>query len=109
DPGERLQRAGARTRIEPLPVAGLADVEWRGDVHEDEATVRLDHRAHFAAHGVVRRDRRADRDPPVMGDLGRDEADASNVEVTIATREAELGRQVPANDVAVEDGHAAFG
>src|SRR5262249_29185323 len=50
----------------------------------------------------VRRYRRADRDAAVAGDLGRDEPDARDVEVTIGAGEGQPGRQELPDAVAVQ-------
>ena len=72
---------------------------------EDEAPNRRDHRAHVLPGAIVRRDRRADRDAPVLRDLGRDVADAANVDITMLLGEAELGGQMLADDVPVQQRH----
>src|SRR5204863_22677 len=72
-------------------VAGLAHLDRRRDVHEHEAPARLDQAPHIAPRGVVRRDRRAHRDPPVLGDLRGHEADAPDVQVAVLFREPQLG------------------
>ena len=52
---------------------------------------------------VVRRDRGTDGDAAVLGDFRRDVADAADVDVAVFLREAELAREVLADQVAVED------
>ena len=63
----------------------------------------VDHCADVFAGVVVRRDRGADGDAAVLGDLGGDVADAADVDVAVLLREAELAGEVLADQVAVED------
>src|SRR5205807_9149024 len=102
DAGELLQRAGTRLGIQALAVACLAHLEGRDQMHEDEPPAGLNHGPGILAGGIVGRDRGANRDAAVLGDLGRYEADAAYVDVAVLLREAEFGREVSANDVAVE-------
>ena len=67
--------------------------------------MRLDHGPHLLAHRVVGGDRGAEGDPVVLGDLGGDEADAGDVQVAVLAGEAQLGGEVLAHDVAVEERH----
>ena len=62
---------------------------------------------HLLAGLVERRDRAADRDPAVAGDLGGHPADPADVGLPVLLGEGQPGRQVPAYDVAVEAGHGA--
>ena len=77
------------------------------DVDLDHRPVGLDHLAHVAARSGVRRDRRADRDPAVLGDLAGHEADAPHVDVPVRLGEPQLAREVMAHDVTVEEGDRA--
>ncbi len=76
-------------------------------MHFAEGAIGFDHLAHRAAGGRVGRDRGADGDAAVLGDLGGDIADAADVDVAMLFREAKLGRQVLAHHVAVEQRHRA--
>src|SRR6478735_7487556 len=108
DAGELGDLAGARLRVEALAVAALALLERRGDVDQEEgAPGGLDHLPHLLAGLGERRDRRADRDPAVAGDLGGDPADAADVGLAVGLAEGEPRGQVTAYDVAVEAGHRA--
>src|SRR5262249_52289801 len=101
DAREPLEDARARLRIQTLAVARLANLERRRDVDLDEAAERLDHLAHDLARRGIGRDRRADRDAAVLGDLARDVADTLDVEIAVLLREPELARQVLAHEIAV--------
>jgi hypothetical protein len=77
DPGEARQPTGSGAGVEALDVPGLAHLDRRRDVDEHEAATGLLHqRPDLAAGAVVGRDRGAQRDAAVPGDLGGDEADA---------------------------------
>src|SRR5690606_10570219 len=89
--GELLDLALARQLVETLAVAPLALLQAGRDVHLDEGAVLLDHLAHGAPGCGVGRDRRAERDTAILGDLGRDVADPANVDVAVLLGEAELG------------------
>src|SRR5207302_1274461 len=58
------------------------------------------------ACGVIWCDGRTDGDATRFGDLGRDIADTPDVEVAMLSREPELGREVPPDEIAVEDRQA---
>ena len=107
DAGELGDHAGPGLGVEALAVTRLAHLQRRRDVHEHEAAGLGDHGPDVAADLVVGRDGRAHGDAAGPGDLGGDEADAADVEVAVVAREAELGRQVQAHAIAVEQGHAA--
>ena len=95
--------------VEALAVAALALLQRGGDVDEEErAAGLLDHRADLLAGLVERRDRAADRDAAVPGDLGGDPADPADVGLAVLLGEGQPGRQVPAYDVAVEAGDRAL-
>ncbi len=66
-------------------------------MHQNEASVRLDHLPDMFACGVVRRNGRANGDPTVLGDFRGHIADAPDVNVTMLFRETELGRQMLAH------------
>ncbi|MPL71146.1 hypothetical protein SDC9_16917 [bioreactor metagenome] len=107
DPGEFLDLAFAGELVEALAVARFTFLERGGDMHFDEGAVGLDHLAHGATGRGIGRDRGADRDAAVLGDLGGDIADALDVDVAVLFREAELRGQVLAHHVAVEQRHRA--
>ena len=107
DAGELADQPGAGLGVEALAITRLAHLERGGDVDEDEPAGVLDHGSHVAPHAVVRSDRRADGDAPGAGDLGGDESDAADVQVAVLAREAELGREVVAHQIAVEERDAA--
>ena len=107
DAGELLEDPGPRLGVEALAVPLLAHLERRGDVDQDEPAARLDHPTDLLAGRVVRGDRGADGDATVLGDLRGDEADAPDVEVAVLLGEPELGAEVLAHQVAVEQGDRA--
>ena len=108
DAGELGDLAGAGLGVEALAVAALALLERRGHVDEEEGAAGvLDHLPHLLAGLVERRDRAADRDAAVAGDLGRHPADAADVGLAVGLGEGEAGREVAAYDVAVEAGQGA--
>ena len=109
DAGEVGDLAAPGLGVEALAVPALALLEGGGDVHEEEgAAGRVDHLAHLGAGLGERRDRAADREPAVAGDLGGDPADAADVGLAVLAGEREPGRQVAAHDVAVEAGDRAL-
>ena len=69
-----------------------------------QGPVAGDQAPHLAPRGVVRGDRGAEGDPAVLGDLAGHVADPADVQVPVLLRERELRRQVPAHDVAVQEG-----
>ena len=73
----------------------------------EEGAVGLDHLAHRGPGRLVGRDRGADGDAAVLGDLRGDVADAADVDVAVLLGEAELGGEVLAHHVAVEQRHRA--
>ena len=75
----------------------------------DEGTKAFHVFAHGAAGGGVRRDRRADGDAAVLGDLGGDIADAADVQIAVLFAKAQFRRQVLADNVPIQqrDGTAA--
>ena len=103
---EIINLAPPRPGVHALCVTPLANLDGR--VNEDfDETLGSHHAAHFVARRAVRTHRRADGDAAVAHDLGRDEADASDVRVAVVPAEAQAFRQVRANHVAVEQRHAA--
>ena len=100
---------GPRLGVEALAVAALALLERRGDVDQEERAAGVgDHLPHLLAGLVERRDRAADRDAAVPGDLRGHPADPADVGLAVLLGEGQSGRQVPAYDVAVEAGHGAL-
>src|SRR5581483_6442052 len=97
DAGELLDDPGPGLGVEALAVAGLAGLERRGHVDEDEPAAFLDHVPHVLAGLVVGGDGGADGDAAVLGDLGGDVADPADVDVAVLLGEAELRRQVLAD------------
>ena len=74
-------------------------------MHFDEGAEFLDFFAHRATRRGIGRDGRTDGDAAILGDLGRDIADAANVEVAVFLREAELRREVLTHDIAIKQRH----
>ena len=108
DAGELGDLTAPGLGVEALAVAPLALLERGGDVHEEErAARRVGHRPDLLPGLVERRDRAADRDPAVPGDLGGDPPDPADVGLAVLLGEGQAGGQVPAYDVAVEAGHRA--
>ena len=101
-PGEPLDLAGERLRVEAVHVAAGALVERGPDVDLDERAVLLDQRACVSACLGVRRDRRDDDGAAVAGDARGHPAEPLDVRVAILLREAEALREVRADGVAVE-------
>src|SRR5262249_4898438 len=108
DAGELLDEPGARLRVEALHIALLAGFELRPRVHEHEAADRLDHLAHFLPNAAIRANRRAERDAAVLRNLGRHITDPPDVHVSMLLRESQLGGQVAADDISVEERHGAL-
>ena len=95
--------------VEALAVPALALLQRGGDVDQEErAAGLLDHRPHLLPGLVERRDRAADRDPAVPGDLGGHPADPADVGLAVLLGEGQAGGEVPAYDVAVEAGDGAL-
>src|ERR1700722_14084925 len=103
DTSEFLKNAGTRLGVESLAIALLADLNARGDVHQDESTIRLDHLANVFAGRVIRRDGRTNGDPAVLGNFRRHVPDAADVDVAMFFGESQFGREMLAHKVAVED------
>src|SRR5436309_12567079 len=101
DAGEVANPSLARLRVHALVVARLTYVEWRVHEHFDEA-VRADHVAQFLARASVGAHGRANDDPTVAHDLGRDVADAPYVGITIFLAEAQALGQQGSNHVAIQ-------
>src|SRR5712672_2022411 len=59
------------------------------------------------ACGVIRRYGRANSDTAILGNLRCDVANAPDVDVSMLLGEAEFGRQVFSNQIAIEQGHGA--
>src|SRR5262249_43832915 len=87
DASEFFDDAGACLGIKPFAVALFTFFNTRVDMHEDEATMRGDHRADFLANVVIRCDRGADANAAVLGDLGGDEANAADIDIAVLFRE----------------------
>ena len=84
DAGELGDLARPGLGVEALAVAALALLERGGDVDEEEGAAGvLDHLPHLLAGLVEGRDRAADGDPAVAGDLGGDPADPPDVGLAI--------------------------
>ena len=91
--GEARDQPGAGLGVQALAVARRADVHRGRDVDEQEVADLGDQLARGRARRGVRRDRRADRDAAMPGDLGRDVTDARDVEVPVGPGEGEPGGQ----------------
>ena len=94
-------------RVEALAVARLAHVERRAHPDEQERAVLLGERARVPATRGERGDRRRDGDAAVGGDQRRDPRDPIDVDLARRRVEPEPAREVLADLVAVEQGHAA--
>src|SRR3984885_14042557 len=62
DASEFLENSGARFGIQPFALPSPANIDRRGDVHQKDPAVGLNHLAHVLASRVVRRDRSANSD-----------------------------------------------
>jgi len=107
DAGEFLQDAGARLGVETFAVTAFAHVHRSGEVDENETADGFDEGTDIFAGCVVGRDRGADGDAAVLGNLGGDVADAADVDVAVLLGKAELAREMLPDEVAVEHGDGA--
>ena len=107
DSGELFDLAFAGQFIQAFAVAAFAFLDRGCNVHFDKGTELLNALTDLTAGGGIGRDRRADGDATVLGDLGRDIADALDVEIAVLFREAQLGGQVLTHNIAVQKGHGA--
>ena len=71
-------------------------------MHHDESTQRCNHAAHLFPHGIVGSDGSTDGNATVLGDLGSDVPDASDVEIAMFAGKTELGREMLADQIAVK-------
>src|SRR5919198_5608639 len=101
NPSELFYDSRARLGVEALAVPLLAYLERRGDVHEEVAPAFFDQRPVFLPDIVVRRNRCADRDAAVFGDLAGHKSDAPDVDVAMLLGKSQLGREVLPHQVAV--------
>ena len=100
DPGERLQRAGARLGVMALGVAALAHVGRRRDIDLAERGV-----GDAARRGAVfrrRRNRRDDGDMPVARQMSGDFGEPADVLGAVGGGEAEIAVQPGAQGIAVQ-------
>src|SRR5205823_13177333 len=74
-------------------------------MHHDESTQRCNHAAHLFPHGIVGSDGSTDGNATVLGDLGSDVPDASDVEVAMFAGKTKLGGQMLADKIAVKKRH----
>src|SRR5580765_3933827 len=95
----------ARLGIQALAVALFTNVNRSRHVNENEPAERLDHLTDSFTGGLIRSNRSAHRNPAVLRDLGRNVADAADVDVAVLFRESKFGRQVLADQVAVQKGN----
>ena len=70
--GEFRNQPRPRLGVKTFTVTRFTGFDGGGDVNFDKAANRFDHGPHVAAGQSVGRDRRADGDAPVLGDLGGD-------------------------------------
>src|SRR5437899_8244590 len=68
----------------------------------DKPAQRRNHGADLFPRGVVRSNGRTDGNSPVLGDLGSDVSDASNVEVAMFTGKTKLGGQMLPDKIAIK-------
>ena len=71
-------------------------------MHLEKAALRCHHVAHLAPRGGIGRNGCAHRHAAMLGDLGRHEADAPDIDVAMLARETQFRRQILAHDVAVQ-------
>ena len=102
DAGELLDQACPRLGVQALAVPLLADLDWGRDVDEQEVAHLGNHLPDLVSRGRERRDRRADRDAAVLGDLSGDIADPRDVQIAVGPGERQAGREQRAHQVAVE-------
>src|SRR5262249_59349598 len=105
DAGESRDFAAPGLGVHALAVAAFADLERRVDVHLHEP-LRADHVPHLVPRGAVGADGRHHGHAAVGDDFGGDEADATDVRVTVFLAESEALREMRPHHVAVEHGHA---
>ena len=108
DAGELLHDPCPRLGVEALAVAAARTprAAWRCGPGRTRPAASIIGRTSWRTR-LVGGDGRADGDAAVLGDLGGDPADAADVDVPVLLREAELGGEVLADDVAVEQGDRA--
>src|SRR5438552_17985650 len=102
DTGKLLDNAGPGFGVETFAVALFANFNRRREMHHDKPTQRRNHGAHLFPHGIVWSNGSADGDATVLGDLGSDVSDASDVEVAMFAGKTKLGGQMPADQIAVK-------
>src|SRR6266480_5783396 len=71
-------------------------------MHHDKPAQRSNHGADLLPGGIVRSDGRTDGDPTVLGDLGSDVSNTSNVEVAMFAGKTKLGGQMLPDKIAIK-------
>ena len=110
--GESVLQAARRHDIERVAHVAIRHLR---DVHQpvdalldlDEGAELLDLFAHRPAGGRIGRDRGAERDAAVLGDLAGDESDATHVDIAVLLREAQFAGKIQAHHVTVQQGNRA--
>lgn len=105
DAGELWDETGAGLGVEPLEVPPLALGQRGVDVDENEVADGVRHGSDLRAGARVRRDRRADGDPAVLGDERADIPDPTDVHDPGLAVEAKPGGEHLSDDVAVQQAH----
>src|SRR6266436_4887769 len=105
--GELLDDARTCLGIKPLAIALLASFDWSCNVHENESAEGLNQFAYLLTYGVIGRDRCANRNATVLGNLRGDVSDPPDVDVAMFLGEAEFRREVLAHQIAIQNGYGA--
>ena len=107
DAGELFDFASTCEGVESFSISLLTHLDRSRNVNLDKAPNRRDQFANSTAGGSIRRNRGADRNAAVLGDFTCNITDASNIQIAMFFRKAQLTRQVLANNVTVEKTHRA--
>jgi len=107
DTREVLHDAFACFGVEPLHVSLLAHLQGGSHVHLDESAPFGDNGTSVVPRLSVWSNGSDDGETSGVGDLGGDPGNALDVEVAMLLGEAELGGEVDADVVAVEEGDGA--
>ena len=103
--GETLNLTLAGLLVDASPVSALAVVERSRDVHEEERSRLLNGVAGFLASLLEGGDGSGNDSSAGLGQLGSNESDTTNVEITIFAGEAQLRGQLVTDVLAQQHGY----
>lgn len=104
DTGEALDLASASGGIGTLSVSLLAVLEGSSDVDEEEGAGLPNESAGLLSGSLKGSNRGSDNGSTGLGQLGGDESDSVDVEITVLSAEAELGRKLVSDSLAEKHG-----